>query len=252
MGALAGRVVGNDGLRAALDQEGAQAVAVVGRVGDAQLRGRQGADKGQGHTSIAQLTWRYLDGAGSSLFVDGKVNLGRAPASGPPDGLALRPPLPPAAQRWALAWVESSRSALGGPPERASVSNTSRHTPRSAQRTKRLYRVFLGPYWGGASAHRPPERSTCTMPEITRRSSTRGTPRVSRGSKGARRANCSSVSQKSGRIEARTGLRMMPTFPRSPLSFRTAGFPQYGWKAGLSGGAFPDVRGLSLLPAYAY
>ena len=23
---------------------------------------------------------------------------------------------------------------------------------------------------------------------------------------------------------------MMPTFPASPLSFRTAGFPQYGWK----------------------
>jgi hypothetical protein len=44
----------------------------------------------------------------------------------------------------------------------------------------------------------------------------------------------------SGRIEARTGLRMMPTSPRSPLSFRTAGFPQYGWKAGLSGGAFPS------------
>src|SRR3954447_10020806 len=56
--------------------------------------------------------------------------------------------------------------------------------------------------------------------------------------------------RQSGRIEARTGLRMMPTFPRSPRSFRTAGFPQYGWKAGLSGGAFPDVRGLSLLPAY--
>ena len=35
-----------------------------------------------------------------------------------------------------------------------------------------------------------------------------------------------------GGIGARTGLRMMPTFPRSALSFRTAGFPQYGWKAG--------------------
>jgi hypothetical protein len=32
----------------------------------------------------------------------------------------------------------------------------------------------------------------------------------------------------------------MPTSPRSPLSFRTAGFPQYGWKAGLSSGAFPS------------
>ena len=39
----------------------------------------------------------------------------------------------------------------------------------------------------------------------------------------------------------------MPTFPRSPLSFRTAGFPQYGWKAGFSGGAFPGV--IQLKPA---
>jgi hypothetical protein len=46
----------------------------------------------------------------------------------------------------------------------------------------------------------------------------------------------------SGRIEARTGLRMMPTSPRSPLSFRTAGFPQYGWKDGVSDSAFPTRR----------
>ena len=52
----------------------------------------------------------------------------------------------------------------------------------------------------------------------------------------------------SGRIEARTGLRMMPTFPRSPRSFRTAGFPQYGWKAGLSGGAFPNRQRLKPAP----
>jgi hypothetical protein len=52
----------------------------------------------------------------------------------------------------------------------------------------------------------------------------------------------------SGGIEARIGLRMMPTFPRSPLSFRTAGFPQYGWKAGLSGDAFPDDTQLKSAP----
>jgi hypothetical protein len=50
------------------------------------------------------------------------------------------------------------------------------------------------------------------------------------------------LSPQSGRIEARTGLRMMPTSPRSPLSFRTAGFPQYGWKDGVSDGAFPTRR----------
>jgi hypothetical protein len=37
---------------------------------------------------------------------------------------------------------------------------------------------------------------------------------------------------------ARTGLRMMPTFPSPPLKFRTAGFPRYGSKASLSGRAF--------------
>ena len=35
---------------------------------------------------------------------------------------------------------------------------------------------------------------------------------------------------------ARTGLRMMPTFPSSPLKFRTASFPQYGFKAGFQAG----------------
>jgi len=44
---------------------------------------------------------------------------------------------------------------------------------------------------------------------------------------------------RSGRTMARTGLRMMPTFPSSPLRFRTAGFPQYGSKVGLSDVAFP-------------
>jgi hypothetical protein len=42
-----------------------------------------------------------------------------------------------------------------------------------------------------------------------------------------------------GRTMARIGLRMMPPFPSSSLSFRTAGFPQYGWKAGISDGACP-------------
>ena len=57
-----------------------------------------------------------------------------------------------------------------------------------------------------------------------------------------------SYSWGSGRIEARIGLRMMPTFPRSPLSFRTASFPQYGWKADCPGGAFLGDRRLKPAP----
>ena len=53
---------------------------------------------------------------------------------------------------------------------------------------------------------------------------------------------------------ARTGLRMMPTFPLPPLKFRTAGFPRYGFKAGLSDEAFPGTLvchrpSCSLLPS---
>jgi len=50
---------------------------------------------------------------------------------------------------------------------------------------------------------------------------------------------------------ARTGLRMMPTFPSSPLRFRTVGFPQYGSKANISSGPSRTSVGLSLFPAYA-
>ena len=46
---------------------------------------------------------------------------------------------------------------------------------------------------------------------------------------------------------ARTGLRMMPTFPLPPLKFRTAGFPQYGFKASLSDRACPTA--LAVKPA---
>jgi len=47
---------------------------------------------------------------------------------------------------------------------------------------------------------------------------------------------------------ARTGLRMMPTCPSPPLKFRTAGFPQYGFKASMSDRAFLQVRSLKLAP----
>ena len=41
---------------------------------------------------------------------------------------------------------------------------------------------------------------------------------------------------------------MMPTCPRSSLSFRTAGFLQYGWKVGFPSGAFLDRRQLKPAP----
>jgi hypothetical protein len=55
--------------------------------------------------------------------------------------------------------------------------------------------VVGGPYSGGQSHQRQPLLSTCTMPLITRRSSTRSTPRTSVGKWGLIRDHCSSLSQ---------------------------------------------------------
>ncbi len=55
----------------------------------------------------------------------------------------------------------------------------------------------------------------------------------------------------SGRIEARTGLRMMPTFPRSPLSFRTRVFPGTAGRLAFQAGPSQASSSLSLLPACA-
>src|SRR5205823_2368968 len=53
---------------------------------------------------------------------------------------------------------------------------------------------------------------------------------------------------------ARTGLRMMPTFPSSPLKFRTVSFPQYGFKADFQTVPFSPSASLphpsSLLPPF--
>jgi len=55
----------------------------------------------------------------------------------------------------------------------------------------------------------------------------------------------------SGRTMARIGLRMMPPFPSSPLSFRTADFLQSGWKAGISDGAFPSTANSARVVRFA-
>ena len=53
----------------------------------------------------------------------------------------------------------------------------------------------------------------------------------------------------SGRSEARSGLRMIPTFPRSSLRFRTAGFPSLRLQGWPIRQAFPDHAPVKLAPS---
>ena len=52
----------------------------------------------------------------------------------------------------------------------------------------------------------------------------------------------------SSRAMAQTGLRMMPMSPSPPLKFRTAGFPQYGFKVSLSDRAVQSSHELKSTP----
>src|SRR5262249_54233802 len=56
---------------------------------------------------------------------------------------------------------------------------------------------------------------------------------------------------RSGRTEARTGLRMMPTSPRSPYHSVRRVFPSTAGRLALQAGPSPIISGLSPLPAYA-
>ncbi len=85
------------------------------------------------------------------------------------------------AARLGQSLEELEPDALGGPADEAIVEGFARAVD--------VRRIHIS----------PPDFRTCTMPLITRRSSTRALPRVPVGRCGAIFANCASVSQKQSR-----------------------------------------------------
>lgn len=134
---LAGGVVGDDGRRAALDQELAQLVGVIGGVGQAEARARKGLQQRPGKGGVAALSGGYFEGDEASLAIDDGVDLGRAPAPRTADRLDFGPPFPPPAERWALALVESIMWTSSG-LNATKAANSRRQTPLIVQRRKRL------------------------------------------------------------------------------------------------------------------
>src|ERR1700722_8192292 len=107
--------------------------------------------------------------------------------------------------------------------------------------------------WSGCTVRKSDEPAPLHLPLRTRLAKPEAyhfaiDPRGRNGTQLASVADQARCRRWSGRIEARIGLRMMPTFPRSPLSFRTASFPQYGWKADCPSGAFLGDRRLKPAP----
>ena len=135
--AFAGRIVGDDGGRAAVDQEAPQLVGVIGGVGQAQARVGQGFEQGPGEGSVTALSGGYFEGDEAAFAIDDRVDLGRAAAARAADRLDFGPPFPPPAERWALALVESIIWMSSGLTS-TRTANSRRQTPLIVQRRKRL------------------------------------------------------------------------------------------------------------------
>lgn len=82
---------------------------------------------------------------GSSLGIADGVDLGVSAPACLANTIGQGPPLAPPAVRCALMQVLSMKSRPGTPSAPASALKMFFQIPRSAQRTKRLLSVFLGP-----------------------------------------------------------------------------------------------------------
>ena len=104
---FARRIVRDDRSRSALAQELAQGVAVIGSIGGAGSSWRELVEEAFCSTNIAALAGRHLNRDDPSDGIANRMDLGRASAAGATDSLRFRPPFAPAAERCALAVVES-------------------------------------------------------------------------------------------------------------------------------------------------
>ena len=80
----------------------ADGVGVVAFVGVEETAGRQALQKHRAGSAIGDLSARQQEGERATELIGERMDLGRAAAAGAADGLALLPPLPPAAQRCAF------------------------------------------------------------------------------------------------------------------------------------------------------
>ena len=104
------RLRGDDRRGSALDQPGAQGVAIVALVGDQILRGRDGIDRLDCDLGIMRVARRQQEDVRAALLVADGMELGVASAFGDADTMSQGPPFAPPAVRWTLMQELSMKS----------------------------------------------------------------------------------------------------------------------------------------------
>ena len=187
----------NDRLDAIVAQLASQSVGIISAVGDEPFAGPDLGEQRLDAPDIAVLAGGQVDGDRPAEEVGGDVDLRGAPASRDADRLILRrffgrrPPSGGPSHRCCRRQPCRRDARLRSKP-RASFARSCGVTmirqqadhpisegdaaSRPWRRLKRLSIVVRGPYSGGQSRQRQPDRSTWKMPLKTRRSSTRRAP----------------------------------------------------------------------------
>lgn len=115
MGVLAGRIGRNDGLAPSLGQPLTQLLCIVGAICDQPVGDRHTAQQSCGAHQIMRLSGGEREGDRAAFMVGQGMNFGRPSAARSADGVGEVPPFAPAAERWALMWVESTAVVLMTP-----------------------------------------------------------------------------------------------------------------------------------------
>jgi len=105
---LAGWIGRDDGLGSACGEPVAQALCVIGAVGQQLVAGAADGKECLGASEVMCVAGRQRESNRAAAIVAQRVDFCRPSAARGANGVMTSPPFAPAAERWALMWVEST------------------------------------------------------------------------------------------------------------------------------------------------
>lgn len=98
----------DDGLRSPLGEPIAQTCCIIGTVGQQLVAWAADRQQRFGAGKIMSIAGRQNEGDGPAAIVAQRMDFRRSPTARGANGVMTGPPFAPAAERWALMWVEST------------------------------------------------------------------------------------------------------------------------------------------------
>lgn len=98
----------DDGFCSSLGEPVAQTCSIIGAVGEQLVAGAAYGEQRLGAGQVVGIAGREDEGDRPTGVVAQRVDFGRASTARGANGVITSPPFAPAAERWALMWVEST------------------------------------------------------------------------------------------------------------------------------------------------